>query len=163
MKTSVPPVRALWLSALCAATLYASAFALPGTGADLPDGPGRDAVEAACTVCHTADRITKQKLTAEQWRGTVREMIENGASLDPDQWEPVIAYLARNFGPAPHINVNKASAREISDALGLTPAEAEAIVTYRTANGPFRDLSDLRKVPGPEAKKIDAAKDRIGF
>jgi competence ComEA-like helix-hairpin-helix protein len=127
----------------------------------LPDGKGREAVEAACTVCHTAERIAKQKLTLDQWRSTLREMIENGASLNPDQWDPVVTYLAKNFGPK--LDLNKASAKEISASLQWTAAEADAIIAWRTANGAFRDLKDLAKVPGLTATKIDEQKDRIAF
>lgn len=127
----------------------------------LPDGKGRDAVENACTVCHTAERITKQSLTVDQWRSEVRTMVENGASLNPDEWDPVVAYLVKNFGPK--ISVNKGTAQEISVGLQLTPAEADAIVAYRTANGAFKDLRDLAKVPGLDAKKIAAQENRIAF
>ena len=88
----------------------------------LPDGKGRDAVENACTVCHTADRIMRQTLTADQWRSEVRTMVENGASLNPDEWDPVVAYLTKNFGPK--VNVNKDNAQQISEGLQLSAAEA---------------------------------------
>jgi competence protein ComEA len=127
----------------------------------LPDGKGRDAVENACTVCHTADRITRQSLTADQWRSEVRTMVENGASLNPDEWDPVVAYLTKFFGPK--INVNKSTAQEISAGLQLTMAEAEAIVAYRSANGVFKDIKDLAKVPGLDAGKIAARENRLAF
>src|ERR1700734_3806914 len=110
----------------------------------LPEGKGREAVENACTVCHTAERITHQSLTVDQWRSEVRTMVENGASLNPDEWEPVVAYLAKNFGPK--VNVNTSSAQEISAGLHLTQAEADAIVAYRVANGAFKSVKDLAKV-----------------
>lgn len=127
----------------------------------LPDGKGRDAVENACTVCHTADRIMRQTLTAEQWRSEVRTMVENGASLNPDEWDPVVAYLTKNFGP--RVNVNKDSAREIAAGLQLSTAEAEAIVAWRAANGAFRELKDLQKVPGLDATKLATEEKRIAF
>ena len=127
----------------------------------LPDGKGRDAVENACTVCHTADRIMRQNLTADQWRSEVRTMVENGASLSPDEWEPVVAYLVKNFGPK--INVNKDSAQQIAAGLQLSTAEAEAIVAYRAANGAFKELKDLQKVPGVDATKLTTQEKRIAF
>ena len=127
----------------------------------LPDGKGRDAVENACTVCHTADRIMRQTLTADQWRSEVRTMVENGASLNPDEWEPVVAYLTKNFGPK--VNVNKDSAQEIAAGLQLSTAEAEAIVAYRAANGAFKELKDLQKVPGVDAAKLTTQEKRIAF
>ncbi|MGD0500505.1 MAG: helix-hairpin-helix domain-containing protein [Bryobacteraceae bacterium] len=145
------------------------AFAGPVfAGIDLPDGKGKDIVESACTRCHTLERIVRQSMTAEQWRNTLREMVENGASLDPEEWDPVVAYLAKNFGPdtkarPAKVNVNKDTAKEISAGLRLTPSEADAIVAYRTANGAFRDVKDLEKVPGLDPKKIGDSKDRIVF
>ncbi len=127
----------------------------------LPEGKGREQVENACTVCHTAERITKQTLTVDQWRSEVRTMVENGASLNPDEWEPVVAYLVRNFGPK--TNVNSANAQQLGEALRLTPAEAAAIVAYRVANGPFKEIKDLAKVPGLDAKKISSQESRIVF
>ena len=111
----------------------------------LPDGKGRDAVENACTVCHTADRIMRQTLTADQWRSEVRTMVENGASLNPDEWEPVVAYLSKNFGPKVNVNKDTAAGRSAT-GLQLSTAEAEAIVAYRVANGAFKELKDLAKV-----------------
>jgi competence ComEA-like helix-hairpin-helix protein len=127
----------------------------------LPDGKGRDAVENACTVCHTAERITKQTMTVDQWRSEVRTMVENGASLNPDEWEPVVAYLVKNFGAK--VNVNKSTAGELAAGLPVTATEADAIVAYRAANGVFKEPRDLEKVPGLDAKKIALIKDRIVF
>jgi competence ComEA-like helix-hairpin-helix protein len=127
----------------------------------LPDGKGRDAVENACTVCHTADRIMRQTLTADQWRSEVRTMVENGASLNPDEWEPVVAYLTKNFGPK--VNVNKDSAQEIAAGLQLSITEAEAIVAYRAANGAFKELKDLQKVQGLDALKLNTQEKKIAF
>jgi len=127
----------------------------------LPDGKGRDAVENACTVCHTADRIMRQSMTADQWRSEVRTMVENGASLNPDEWEPVVAYLTKNFGPK--VNVNKGTAQEIAAGLELSLAEAEAIVAYRAANGAFKELKDLQKVPGLNAVKLETEERKIAF
>ncbi len=91
----------------------------------------------------------------------MRTMVENGASLNAGEWEPVVAYLAKNFGPK--VNLNTSSAQEISSALNLTQAEAESIVAYRTANGAFKTLKDLTKVPNLDTKKLAAEETRIAF
>lgn len=135
---------------------------------DLPEGKGKDLVESACSQCHGFERIVRQSMTAEQWRGTLREMLENGATLNPDDWDAVVAYLAKNFGPdnkpsAAKVNVNKGTAEEISAGLALTSAEAGAIVAYRGENGAFKDFEDLEKVPGLDSKKIGDRKDRIAY
>ena len=66
--------------------------------ADLPEGAGKDVVVSACTTCHTADRIVALKLTEAGWRIAVRQMIEEGASLNPGDIETIIAYLVKNLG-----------------------------------------------------------------
>jgi competence protein ComEA len=48
------------------------------------------------------------------------------------------------------VNLNKASAEEIAaiEDAELPESLAKAIVEYREKNGPFKDPTDLRKVPG---------------
>ncbi len=47
------------------------------------------------------------------------------------------------------VNLNKASAEELSNQLtGIGLSKAQAIVTYRKANGPFKTVGDLVKVKG---------------
>ena len=129
---------------------------------DLPDGKGKDAVENTCVDCHSLERIKTQRLDEEGWNSVVREMIENGASINPDDIKLIVDYLTKNFGPDKKVNVNKAAASELGAVLQLTPTEANAIVQYRTRNGPFKDLSELQKVSGA-ADKIEAKKALIEF
>ena len=129
---------------------------------DLPDGKGKDAVENTCADCHSLERIKTQRLNEEGWNSTVREMIENGASINPDDIKVIVDYLTKNFGPDKKVNVNKAAADELAAVLQLTATEANAIVQYRTRNGPFKDLSELQKVSGL-ADKIEAKKELIEF
>lgn len=129
---------------------------------ELPEGKGKDAVENTCTDCHSLQRITNQRLNEEGWNGIVREMIENGASINPDDIKVIVNYLAKNFGPDKKVNINKAPADEIASVLQLTPAEADTIVQYRTRNGSFKSLSELQKVDGL-ANKIEAKKALIEF
>ena len=82
--------------AICGFVLVAtSAFCADGP---LPEGTGKDVVVSACSSCHTLDRITALRLSEEGWRNTLRQMIENGASLNPADVNPIIAYLVANFG-----------------------------------------------------------------
>lgn len=48
------------------------------------------------------------------------------------------------------LSFNKASAQELLEAMdgAIDAALAQAIVDYRTQNGPFKTAEDLRKVPG---------------
>ncbi|MBW8746446.1 MAG: helix-hairpin-helix domain-containing protein, partial [Acidobacteria bacterium] len=51
----------------------------------------------------------------------------------------------------------------LAKALSLTDKEAGAIVDYRTKNGDFKTIDDLKKVPDVDGKKIDDKKDIIDF
>jgi len=57
------------------------------------------------------------------------------------------------------VDINKASAEEISESLkGIGVKKAEAIVTYRKANGAFSSIDDLTNVKGIGEKTLAANK-----
>ena len=129
---------------------------------ELPDGKGKDIVENTCTDCHSLERIKAQRRDEDGWTAIMREMIETGASINPDDMTVIVEYLAKNFGPDKKLNINKAAASEIAEVLQLTSAEADMIVGYRTRNGNFKNLSELEKV-GSLTDKIEAKKALIEF
>ena len=60
------------------------------------------------------------------------------------------------FAFAQAIDINTASAEQLEKGLkGIGPAKAAAIVKYREANGPFKSVDDLTKVPGIKDKALD--------
>ncbi len=65
--------------------------------APLPEGKGKDVVVNACTSCHSADRITALRLSEEGWRSTIRQMIENGASLNRGRHQSDPCVSGREF------------------------------------------------------------------
>ena len=56
------------------------------------------------------------------------------------------------------ININDATAKELSKVRGLNTSKAKSIVSYRKKNGKFTDLSDLSKVKGFKRVKPEALK-----
>jgi competence ComEA-like helix-hairpin-helix protein len=137
---------------------------LTAADSELPEGKGKDVVESTCTDCHNIERIQAQHLNEEGWNGIVREMMETGASINPDDVKVIVGYLAKNFGPDSNkkVNINKAPASKIAAVLQLTSGEADAIVQYRVKNGNFKNLNDVEKVGGL-ADKIEAKKACIEF
>ena len=131
----------------------------------LPEGPGKEAIEASCTLCHGLTYITQSSKSLSGWRDIVSDMVGRGAPLTKEEFEAVLPYLATHFGPKElsKVNVNKASAKELETALALSTPEAEAIVRYREQNQGFRTWEDVKKVPGIDPKKIEAGKDRLAF
>jgi competence ComEA-like helix-hairpin-helix protein len=135
---------------------------LASAHSELPDGKGKDLVQSSCTDCHSVDRIMAQRLDEDGWNAIVREMIESGAAINPNDMKAIVSYLAKNFGPGKKVNINKAGGEEIGGVLKLTTTEATAIVQYRTQYGSFKDLTELEKVNGLAAK-IEAQKALIEF
>ena len=60
------------------------------------------------------------------------------------------------------VNINQASAEQISEALnGIGPSKAAAIIEYREENGPFQSIDELTGVKGIGQKIID--KNRVNI
>jgi virginiamycin B lyase len=70
-------------------------------GQKLPDGKGKEVVEAACDGCHGLDQLLGRAWSEEKWRAVVKSMVDKGAVLSDDELKTVIAYLAANFPEAP--------------------------------------------------------------
>ena len=96
---------------------------------------------------------------------TLNKMVGLGTKATDQELVSIVDYLAKHF-PAeelPPVNVNKAAAIELESRLSLRRSQAAAIIAYRTKNGKFKSIEDLKKVPGVDGEKIDAKKDRIIF
>lgn len=133
--------------------------------AQLPDGPGRDETAKLCSQCHEIARSFSLRQDRAGWQATIAKMISLGAQGSDRDFSLVLDYLSTNFpGEAvPKLNVNKASAIEFESALTLRRSQSAAIIRYREEHGPFKSLADLEKVPGIDAAKIEAKKDRLSF
>ena len=129
----------------------------------LPDVAGKDIVVRVCTKCHGPGNITKKRLSRDDWDDQVADMVERGAKATPKERAAVVDYLAANFGPAAKVPVNDAPLDELKSVLGLTSPEAVAIIEYRQSHGKFKMWRDLLKVPGVDAKKIEARAGRMAF
>lgn len=131
---------------------------------DLPAGKGKDLVENTCGSCHGLDVVVSQHATKDGWQSIVDYMVSRGATGTPEELATIVNYLAKNFPDvAVKVNVNKASSMDMQTGLGLTAAEGDAIVKYRTDHGDFKDFDSLTKVPGVDAAKLTAKKDSIVF
>ncbi len=128
----------------------------------LPDGPGKDTFENVCGVCHSPVTVIGQHKTKSEWKSKVNEMLQQQTDVAPADVDTIIDYLAKNFPPE-KININKADAGAMETALGISAKDAAAIVEYRQANGNFKSIDDLKKVPGVDAAKIEADKDLLEF
>ena len=68
---------------------------------------------------------------------------------------------AKNVGTGTLININSASQSELETLPGIGPKAAQAIISYREANGPFARTEDMLQVRGIGPKKYDALKNLV--
>ncbi len=131
--------------------------------ANLPDGEGKTILLARCGDCHSLARVTAGKKSLVSWRNTIKVMEANGAIFEDKEIEPLALYLAANL--ALPVNINSATAGELSGIPGLEPELAAAIVSYREKNGRFMAVQDLLKVKGftDDVFKRIAARITIGI
>lgn len=59
---------------------------------------GRELVEDICSLCHEWQRVQEHEWSKEEWAGTIRGMIDQGAPVTDEEFEQMVNYLARNFG-----------------------------------------------------------------
>lgn len=59
------------------------------------------------------------------------------------------------------VNINTATVQELSTLKGVGEKKAEAIVSYREANGKFKSINELANVKGIGEKMLQNLKDQI--
>ena len=129
---------------------------------ELPEGEGKDVTQRLCSVeCHGLDKVVAERHSKSQWGDSMANMRKEGAKGTEEEFAIMIRYLTMHFGVP--IKINKATAKQIDDVLILEPGQADAIVKYREANGPFADFAALMKVPGLNAKVMEEQKGNINY
>jgi len=137
----------------------------PQRTTSLPDGPGKDELVRVCSKCHSPNQVMAKGQDREGWENTITKMVGLGAVGTDVEFTDIVDYLVKNF-PAQSsvkVNVNKASASELQTSLALTATESAAVVAYRSKNGDFKSLDDLKKVPQVDATKLEGKKDQLTF
>lgn len=76
-------------------TFADASITLPDDPLDLPDLPGRDAVIANCTACHSPSTMLQQpKIPREKWESQVTKMIEvYKAPIDEAAIPAIVDYM----------------------------------------------------------------------
>jgi helix-hairpin-helix protein len=122
-----------------------------GTPAD------KGAFEKVCGACHSPAMVDSFR-SEPDWRDTVANMVELGARGTNEQMDGVMRYLLRVWT---RININVATARQISQTIGVSDPVAQKIVDTRS-HGNLRNCEDLIKATGLPALR-ESCKDRIVF
>ena len=84
---------------------------------------------------------------------------EETEGLDPGNFDYDVPAVTK--GAQEKININKASAEELTSLSGIGEAKALAIIEYRETNGAFRETSDIMKVSGIGEALYNKIKDDI--
>jgi len=132
---------------------------------EFPAGEGRETVLRLCSQCHSANIILASGQDRVGWENTITKMARLGAKGNDEDFSDIADYLTTNF-PATAVKkvfVNMATDKQLADLLGISQDDAKAMVVYRDKMKGFTSIEDMKKVPGVDAKKIDAVKDRLIF
>jgi competence protein ComEA len=133
----------------------------PGSAAAAQDDERNTATfTRVCSTCHDAARILSNRRTKDQWSEVIDKMVERGAQGTDDDFAEIMDYLVGHYG---RINVNRGTAKDLVTVLKVSDKDAEAIVAFRTANGPFTDFDGLAKVPGIDMDTLKQNRDAISF
>jgi len=124
-----------------------------------PDGPGKTELLKVCSGCHEPDNVFTFPQSAPEWTNTLQNMVERGTEASDAEWKAIETYIDKYIALIP---VNMASRDELVKTMDVTPAVADAVITYRK-DKPFKTADDVKKVPGLAAANVDTRKDRFVF
>jgi hypothetical protein len=124
-----------------------------------PDPKDRQALVAVCGACHPVNLVDDNIRAYDDWRETVRAMVERGAKGTDEQFARIDNYLYLSLTA---LNVNEAAGEDIAAILGIPTAAADAIVARR-AQRKFTTIADLASVAGVPPAQLETRRKRIGF
>jgi competence ComEA-like helix-hairpin-helix protein len=131
------------------------------TASQEPTDPDARVFANVCGKCHPKERAVVMRRTRSQWEEVITTMITTrNAQISDEDFDTVLGYLSREYG---RVNVNRAPAPDIVEALHVPEKVGETIVQYRKEHGPFQDFDGLVKVPGVEREKLESRRDAILF
>ena len=67
--------------------------------AEIPAGPGKDATVKFCSDCHSIEQAVSVRQRPDEWTATVEKMVGMGAKIPQENYDAIVQYLGKNFGP----------------------------------------------------------------
>lgn len=128
------------------APLSAQESAAPKT---LTPGKGADLTMARCAICHDITHVTRAKLSRGEWQDNVRNMIERGMPIAPDEIPLVVDYLATYY--------NRDSAAPPPDPSAAAGVAAQDPMQRLLADNACISCHSIeQKIVGPSFREIAA-------
>ena len=73
----------------------------------------------------------------------------------------LVGVINVNAEEAQKVNINTASAEQLTQLKGIGPSHAAKIIEFREKNGPFKTAEDLTQVSGIGQKTVENNKELI--
>ena len=70
----------------------------PAKAVQLPAGPGKEVVQARCSLCHDLGRVVSVHRTNTEWQQLTKNMTTRGPQAPAAQVETIVTYLTTHFG-----------------------------------------------------------------
>jgi competence protein ComEA len=133
--------------------------------------PGVYHLPAGARVCDLLDAAGGATSQAELSAVNLAAKLTDGQQVAvPKHGQAAVATTAGGSGgvgggvtsaPAAPVNLNLATVEQLDALPGVGPSTAQKIVDYRTANGGFRSVEDLKNVSGIGDAKFASLKDLV--
>jgi len=115
----------------------------------LTPGKGADLTMARCGLCHEITHITRARLSRGEWQDNVRNMIERGMPIAPDEIPIVVEYLATFY--------NRDSAAPAADPAAASAAAAQDPVQRLLGDNACLSCHGVdQKIVGPSFREVAA-------
>lgn len=119
----------------------------------LTPGKGSDLATARCATCHDARHITRIRLSRGEWDYNIKNMIERGAPMAPNEIPVILEYLATYYNRDSAPPQPDPSAADFGMAAG---AEAGPVARLLNSNACVACHTVDRRVVGPSFREVAA-------
>ena len=74
--------------------------------ATLPEGKDKQVLMKVCNKCHGLETFSKSRMSRDEWKLVVNDMVQRGATGSPEEIQTVLDYLSKYLGQSSPVNPN---------------------------------------------------------
>lgn len=124
--------------------------------------PGVYELEAGARVAEAVEAAGGMTEEAAESRLNLAEHMTDGQKIEVPSKEQEEQLKEEAFGQGSGlVNLNTASAEQLTTLRGIGESKAEDILNYREAHGGFRSIEELMQIPGIKERVFEKIKDQI--